>query len=483
MLKTKLISVLRTFSEKEMKQFVKWMDAELFNTNKNLSALTRLLAAAHPAFEPETITKEYLSEKLFPGEAYNYPRMRNLSSDLQKQAEDFMIWWSVSNKQQAKDFFLLEELNTRRLDSLFESRLKEARKRPDEKNVTMISRALSGFLIDQEEYRYQYNLHFGQVYKVYENYDSKKIFHSITNLFLSNLLYYRHIQLDNNRIYGKKDNSQEKLDAIAEELYKETGQDNVLVAVYFDIIKLLRTGSTKYYFKIKKEVQGKKFDTLLASDQQSINTVLVNFCLLRHLSGEPEFSKELLALSEFALQKRLCFRDDFISHIFFFNFTYYNAIMDKVDAGRAFMRKYSNDLQAHLKESTLHYCNAYLLFVEKKYSEALLELNLVTYDTPQRFIGIKNLLMKIYYEKEDTEPVYFVIDSIRHKLASETFYSDYYVVAEKHFISYYSQLLKLKNSSKASDQAKIKALRRKLAEPAFVFHREWLQERLKELSK
>jgi hypothetical protein len=479
---TRLIAALRTFSEKEMKQFEKWMSSPLHNTNVALQELTHYLAPHHPAFDHSDIEKEKIASHLYPGEPYNDARMRNLGSDLQEQAEDFLVWVNVNREQVMREQLLLNELNRRKLGPLFISQLRETRAALKNSGLNMLNWTLQNFLVDREEYTYHYTSNFGRVYKAFNKFDSKKMIRSATDLYLSNLLYYYHVTLDNERIFGKKGYPFERLEQLAEELYRETGQTNILTSAYLKVIRLLRSGNEKYFHELKKELQRKEFDALYDHDRQSVVTVLTNYALRQHLMGKKEFMKELLELSQVALDKKLCFRDGHISHIFFFNYTYYFVSIGKTDEARKFVSRYRDYLQPELKESTLQYSMAYIYLGEKKYSDALVALNKVSYDTPQRFIGIKNTLLKIYFEKNDLEPISFLVDSIRHKLSGAAFLSDYYQEAEKNFLHCYNILLKARGKGPHVSKKQLAELRKKLSETGYIFHREWLGEMLQSLN-
>ncbi|HEY6160053.1 MAG TPA: hypothetical protein VI112_02490 [Bacteroidia bacterium] len=480
MQRSKLISILSTFSVKEMKQFEKWMQSDLFNSNPRLHALTVYLSRFYPSFDHEALDKTEVHREIFPGESYSDARMRNLISDLQAKAEEFLSWLHLAQHPVAKKQFLLSELNRRKLYSLFPSRLKEAKDALLNSGLGSTYATVFNFLLDREEYGFHYAQHFGQVYKAFRKYDNRKIIRSVSDLYLSNLLYYYQILLDNERIFGKKTEAFHSLAELAEQLYRETGQDNLLTAIHLRIIGLLRTGEVKHYRAIKKDLGKKEFDRAAVNEKQSIVTILTNFALRQHLFGNPAFLKELVELSAIALQKKLCFRDGFISHIFFFNFTYYNILLGRTADAKNFVKKYSANLQPGVKESTLHYSDAYICFAEKKYSEALHHLGKVSYDTPQRYIGIKNVLLKIYYEKGDLEPVAFVVDSIRHKMQGAAFFSDYYLEAEKKFLHYFTILMSARTGARGSSKKKLENMKKELGSPGYVFHREWLLEMAKE---
>ncbi|HET6991190.1 MAG TPA: hypothetical protein VFJ43_07700, partial [Bacteroidia bacterium] len=320
MYKTKLISILGSFSEKEISLFEKWMKSSFFNTNDNQVALLKYIAGYHPDFDNGEINKTKVFGHLFPSETYNDARLRNLISDLQEKAEKFLTWSAFFENKVLQQQLLLTELNSRKQHSLFESRLKEARKEIEDSKMNSFSATLNQFLLDEEEFLHHFTVNYGRAYKVSQKYDTEKVIRSATNVYLIHTLYYYHKLLDDQKKYGQPEQMFGNFEKVANELYVTTGQDNILALIYLKVIKLLHSGNTDYFFEIKKEMKKKEFDSLSDHDQQSVVVILSNFIAREHLNGSERALPEILELGAISLKKRFCFLGPHISHIFFLNY-------------------------------------------------------------------------------------------------------------------------------------------------------------------
>ncbi|HLT24117.1 MAG TPA: hypothetical protein VK004_03240, partial [Ignavibacteria bacterium] len=124
MYKSKIVNVLKTFSEDEIKRFSDFVSSPYFNSNQSTVKLFNTLKKYHPHFEGSGVSKESLYKKLFAGEKYNDQVMRNLSSQLLKLSKEFLSIESYINENDTKELILLNELKNRNLDSLYNSDFK-----------------------------------------------------------------------------------------------------------------------------------------------------------------------------------------------------------------------------------------------------------------------------------------------------------------------------------------------------------------------
>src|SRR5262245_36499459 len=124
MIQSKAIDILRELKRKEFLQFGKHLESSAFTANKNLVKLYRHLKKDYPAFSSEKITKNSIYTSVYGNTHYNDTKARKLLSDLYKEAEKFIV---ILNALQKKNYdkILLEELEVRKLDSLFISKYGE----------------------------------------------------------------------------------------------------------------------------------------------------------------------------------------------------------------------------------------------------------------------------------------------------------------------------------------------------------------------
>jgi ribosome-binding ATPase YchF (GTP1/OBG family) len=131
MQKSKIIQVLQTFSAKEIRLFSEFVSSPFHNKNKNIIAFTLHLAKFYPKFKNVGLEKQIVYKSVFKNEKLNEQRLRDLSSMALALTEEFLALQNFSNRKMLKTNFLLDELNKRQIDTLFEMRMKLAKKELD----------------------------------------------------------------------------------------------------------------------------------------------------------------------------------------------------------------------------------------------------------------------------------------------------------------------------------------------------------------
>lgn len=122
MIKNKAIEVISTFSEPELKLFYLFLESPYFNSNKSLIKLFGVIKKSLQQKKAEKLNEENLYSKIFKGKKYNYGIMKNLMSQLFKQAEKFL---AVNQPEDGPNIEFEESLRRlknysfRQLDKLF----------------------------------------------------------------------------------------------------------------------------------------------------------------------------------------------------------------------------------------------------------------------------------------------------------------------------------------------------------------------------
>ncbi len=126
MLKSKVIVVFKAFSTEEIKKFRNFVHSPFHNTNRNVIKLFEIIKKHYPNFEASQLAKENLFKKLYPGKKYSDIVMRILISDMLKLEEQFLAYQKYEKEYLTEKRYLLEELEERKLESLFKRHIKEA---------------------------------------------------------------------------------------------------------------------------------------------------------------------------------------------------------------------------------------------------------------------------------------------------------------------------------------------------------------------
>ncbi|MEO8664015.1 MAG: hypothetical protein ABI462_00850 [Ignavibacteria bacterium] len=122
MVSGKAISVIKTFSNEELKRFGEFLNSPFHNKNKNLIKLYDLLKSFHPLFETDNLT---LHSIVYPERPFNNDNFKKMMSELLSASENFLIVTGLEKKNFQNQFTLLNELQIRNLDNIFSLYLKK----------------------------------------------------------------------------------------------------------------------------------------------------------------------------------------------------------------------------------------------------------------------------------------------------------------------------------------------------------------------
>ncbi|MBL8017965.1 MAG: hypothetical protein JNK43_11885, partial [Ignavibacteria bacterium] len=120
--KSKVITLLRTFSNEEMKSFGDFVNSPYLNSNKKCVKLYKLLKKFSPDFENTKLTREYIYNNIYSDDKYEEWKIRNLLSDMNLLAEKFIIYNGFSSRfsmlDQNSNISLIMEMQNRGLYEL-----------------------------------------------------------------------------------------------------------------------------------------------------------------------------------------------------------------------------------------------------------------------------------------------------------------------------------------------------------------------------
>lgn len=92
MLNSKLIELLRTFSDKELTVFEKALDSPLIKPQRNVEEFFKYLIKYSPDFNSKNLEKEKVYQHLYPNQKYNERNLANQMYDLTKAAETYLVY-------------------------------------------------------------------------------------------------------------------------------------------------------------------------------------------------------------------------------------------------------------------------------------------------------------------------------------------------------------------------------------------------------
>jgi len=440
----KLISLLKTFSKTEIKDFEKYLQSSFLNkSGEYISNFFESIKKYYPDFNQENFTRQNIFKSIYPKEKYNDARMRKLNSEAMKLCLDFLAMKRFIENEFEKGIFILEELEKRNSDTLFEIKSKELSKKLESRKIK-----------DYEYYKEKHEL-IQKNKSFYFNRERKKAIAlydeemELLSKYFSLLYIHKFIE----RFMEKKSFTEKEfflpffkeVTSFVEENY--LGKEN-LFDLYYTELMLHVTGEEKYYFSLK-HLKEKLHNKIYNNSLSLIYFTLTNFATEQLEQGKTNYLNELFILQKEILKRKLY--GNIFSEFLYLNIVTTAVRLNEIKFAEKFISEYKNKMNEDVREDTFSYCLASILFAKKQYSEALETLAKIHFGFSLHKYLIKNLTLKIHYELNETEAIYSIIDSFKHTLKRDKPVPENIRLLIVNFVNFIRELSRIKNGEKQKE--------------------------------
>ena len=227
----------------------------------------------------------------------------------------------------------------------------------------------------------------------------------------------------------------------------------------------------KYFFSVIEILNEEELKDLLMDYKDN--------CDDRTLLNRIRFGNEIVNAYILMDKKNLFTSEGFISNIDFMNAVITGLSFNK-NWAVYFFDKYKNLLQEIGKDDIIHLVNASILLHEKKYSDSLTELSLITSREFYFYLRIRLLRIKLFFELNDTESLMYIIDSVKHYIKRKKHILGVNYLLVNNFLNSVLKLLKLKNKY---DKAFYRLFSSYLKKEEAIYAKDWINTQLMQLSK
>ena len=478
--KSKLIRVLKTFNNEEIKSFNDFVSSPFFNKEKVLINLANYLRQHHPEYKSSEIEKEAVYGFLYPGKKYNDGLMRNVISDLYKLTEKFLAVNNLINNGIKENLLLLDELKNRKLYSQF-LKIKE---KTDEQIE------MPGF---KDEIYYERKTELAKLHRSYlrESKDSytkwvegiQELSDLLTAGFLVNILYY------NTFMINKRDNvvnADYRINFNSElESFLENDGNQYLeipnIEYCYLAFKLIKTNDEYYFYKLKNFFE-LKFNLIDGTAKKNIYTALQNYALSKVVTGNTKFIRELFQLYKGSVESHtLKGTTSYITNVYFMSIVVIGYEAGEFEWVEKFINNNIDDVKEDVKNDTLHFCRALRAFWDKDYASSLTWLAKVTSEEVSFKHNVKSLTLKIYFDLNETEPFYSHIDSYKHFILNNKHINDRVRVQINNFVNYSKRLFVIKNGGGAEKDIHLEILKKEISGNNELANKIWLLKKVEEI--
>ncbi len=465
---SKLILLLQSFDNKQLKRLEKFLLSPYFNDNEHVLALFQYIVRFAPEYDDERLSKKNIFCSLFAGKPYKDIKIRQLMTELFKLVEKFIAHSSLEQSEIQKHLLLLDFYLDMNLPKYFQASLRSAQK-------VQLKRVTKNAPFHYDEFlladRYSTYLSFEQQ-KLKGGRNLQQVIDKFQTYYLIQMAQYVCGAINRSLSHNVTFNLR-LIDELLTQLAKEQYKDIPSIQVYYQILLLLTVSEKASLDKLIELFE--TYSSIFQPDERRfVYRYMLNYCISKMNNGEDHYYTKVFELYQIGLQKEVLFREGKIPSSTYKNIVTTGLRLEKFDVIEQFIGNYKNDISADYPKDVYHYNLAHLFFYEAKYDDAIELLNTIEYNDIFYKIDVRKLLIKIYYERGD----YLLLDSsmnaFRVFIHRNTVISPHHKATNQNFINFLYKIIRIA----PDDLDKIKEIKEEIDETQNIAERKWLVEKL-----
>lgn len=471
-MKYKVIEILKTFSEKETKQFDSFLNSPFFNESRKLRNLYSSLLNYYPDFDPSIMCEENLSREINPDLPYNKSTMKTLFFELANSAEEFLKISNFRVKNIEADDYLREEYFKRKLYKFADQNSDKVMKSLDsEKEYTFEYfynrfRVLTDMSNSLRLSKMNSNPDFIKNMTKLLNERAKMLTCLLTNVLLKQnntvQTLKRNYTINDDDVFTFKLFEKINIEDLINLLITESGNHT-----YSLIFKLQLAQYRAYsepdndqHYHECKNLLVKNINLLTKDEIYSNFIMLIKYCMLKSSENNSgfDFKIELFNIYKYILSRKYYVLD----YHDYFPIELYRIVLKlalelkKFKWTLGFIKKYNPMLNSSCRNNMYNYSLAEYYFHKKRYDDALRYFHKIELSHFILRVDLKNLMLMTYYELDLYENAISLIDSYKHFLSNTKVLSDIEKNKCRNFIVAVQFMIRYKTSIKPVSKNLIK---------------------------
>jgi len=469
---SKLLQLYAALTKKEIKDFQVYLNSDYFNRNEQLKALSSYIAKHADDFTSKSLSREYVFKHLFKGEKFDESKMRYLMSDLTKQLEKFFTLIAFEEDDFQQKLMLSKILQRRNQEKFFVQTLDELNKSNEKEGLRDSNYFFNQYLIEEISYGFTSE-------KKNRSIDSslQEVIDNLEIAYLSKSFKYYCEMLNRSNILQVKYNLN-FFDELMKYLVKGSFNDIPAIKIYLCIyITLKEDDNQENYFELLTQIELHK-SLFSKKELRDMYVFAQNYCIKRINKGFSDALNQIFDLYKIIVSNELIYEGNYVSQPDFKNIVTIALRLGEVEWTLQFIEEYKNQLHPDYRENAYTYSKAWIEFAQRNYKDALRLLLKVEFNDVYYHLDSKSLLLKTYFEMNETESLLSLFDAFKIYLKRNKFISEFQYNTYMNFVNVASKLHKVKLGKLAMNQA----LKTELAQTSPLADLKWINQKIEELS-
>ncbi|MGE0638340.1 MAG: hypothetical protein AB7G44_11170 [Bacteroidia bacterium] len=439
---SKLITILKALTARELNAFEKLVDSPFFNVNEGVSALFAELKKHHPHFYEKETEMKVVYKMLFNGKRFDEKKLRYLMTDLTRLLEEFLVQKQFSENETLRKHLLMQSLNQRDLDKYFLQHMNDAyafqEKSPYRDTIYYERQAM----LEEDSYSWT------------SRKDNRAIDSSLQSLvdnidihYLTKKLKYS-CEIINRMNVLKVQYNLSFLDNTLEFLKNNSFAHIPAITIYYQVLLTLRESENEQHYRKLKIYLAEYIGKFPNTELRDIYGFVQNYCIRQINLGNNNYLRELFENYKILLENEIIIENNNLAQFDFKNIVTIALRLDEYKWTEKFIEKYSPLLSADFRKNAINYNLARLFYSKKQYRDALRLLLEVEFTDVYYHLDSKSLLLRIYYELEDWEPLLSLFNTFKIYLKRNKLISEYQRTTYTNLVKFVRKLTRIKMGSK-----------------------------------
>ena len=478
MKKSKLFELYQTLSTIERRRFKEYVESPFFNTNVFVIKLQNYISSTIDREKEVADDRKEIFRRIAGKEKYDDQKTKNTMTILMSLLEGYMAQLKYEKNEFLSKEFLLTSLRERNLHKQFLSNASAYSKKLAEKKIYDSDYFFEKYILEREQ---DYYFIKKEIRKSNENLQRKS--DSFDFYYMSEKLKNLCDMINRKNVIAASYNITllPELRGFIKENIK-TIEVIPAIFIYYKILLTLLEPDVDQHFSDLKHLLSTHEKKFSKKEARQMYDYAENYCIKKVNNGSREYLHELFEIYESLLLNEIIFENKQLSHLDYKNIVSIGIKLGKFDWTKHFIEKYKTRIAIKFRENAYEYNLASLYYNKKDYKGALKLLQRVNFTDSFYHLGAKSMLLKMYYELEEVEPFYSMVDAYKVYLVRNKDISNYQRKVHSTFVRYTKQTfdLKLKGHS-GSNQKAILLLQERVNLEKNDTNLSWLHEKLDDL--
>ncbi len=471
MKQSKLYQIISALDVDSLKRLGDFLRSPYFNRREELVYLYDLLVkpiqTGKGKGKGDAPDKEVLGRRLL-GEGYTDKKFSYLLTDLVRLLERFLVLEGQAKEPVIQLDHLLSAYHELQLPLHYAATLRAAHKQLAKSPFRDADHHRHQLLIHAHE-----NAHFDQQKRHAYDQSLQQSMDWLDSYYLSLKLKYC-CEVVNRRSMLRSDYELPLFDEILAHLAQGRYEEHPSIQVYHTILLCLIESEEAGHFERLKTLLSTHAQYFDKAEARDIHLYAINYCVKKINKNEARFFRELFSIYQLVLERELLLENKQLSPWSYKNIVEVGIKIKEYEWTEDFIKKYRKKLNPDFQQNAYYYSLANLYYSTGRVKKALPELLQVGKEDVFYFTESRMLLLRIYYDLDEVEPLLSLTHSFRIYLQRNKVLSELH---RKRYLNFTKFLARIANLN-PGDNRKKQRLRERIEQTPDTARKRWLLERM-----